>query len=123
MASSQTTCAVVGLGILHASADDILVVAQGKFCSLWNTFLFLVQIRTFRGREEGSATLGVFRIEDRAYHLPMSKICLALPADRMKADAALRGVPEDEEEEEDEEEQGEDEEKGGEDDEGEGYSE
>jgi hypothetical protein len=52
----------------------------------------------------------------------MTKICSAIPADRMK-DALLRGVPEDDEE--DEEEQGEDDEEEGEesDDEGEGYSE
>jgi hypothetical protein len=51
----------------------------------------------------------------------MTKICSAIPADRMK-DALLRGVPEDEEE--DDEEQEEDEEEGKEsDDEGEGYSE
>jgi hypothetical protein len=51
----------------------------------------------------------------------MTKICSAIPADRMK-DALLRGVPEDEEE--DVEEQEEDEEEGKEsDDEGEGYSE
>jgi len=51
----------------------------------------------------------------------MSKICAALPADRMKADALLRGVPEDEDEEEDEEKRGEDEDEEA-DDEGEGYS-
>jgi hypothetical protein len=46
----------------------------------------------------------------------------SIPADRMKADALLRGVPDDED---DEEEQGEDDEEEGEegDDEGEGYSE
>jgi len=52
----------------------------------------------------------------------MSKICVALPAGRMKADALLRGVPEDEDEEEDEEKRGEDEDEEA-DDEGEGYSE
>jgi len=52
----------------------------------------------------------------------MSKICAALPADRMKADALLREVPEDEDEEEDEEKRGEDEDEEA-DDEGEGYSE
>ena len=52
----------------------------------------------------------------------MSKICVALPADRLKADALLRGVPEDEDEEEDEEKRGEDEDEEA-DDEGEGYSE
>jgi hypothetical protein len=54
----------------------------------------------------------------------MSKICSALPADRLKADPLFRGVPEDED---DEEEQGEDDGEEGdedeEDDEGEGYSE
>jgi len=39
----------------------------------------------------------------------MSKICAALPADRVKADALLRGVPENEDEEEDKEKRGEDE--------------
>jgi hypothetical protein len=54
----------------------------------------------------------------------MSRIYLAVRADRIvAADALSRGVPEDDEEE-DEEEQGEDEEEGEEDDdEGEGYSE
>ena len=58
---------------------------------------------------------------DRAYHLGMNRID-SIPADRMKADALLRGVPDDED---DEEEQGEDDEEEGEegDDEGEGYSE
>jgi len=56
---------------------------------------------------------------DRAYHLSMSRIYLAAPADRMVANDALsRGVPPEEEEEEDDQE--EDEES---DDEGEGYSE
>jgi len=61
---------------------------------------------------------------DRAYHLSMSRIYFAVPADRMvAADALSRGVPEDDEEE-DEEEQGEDQEQDEEnDDEGEGYSE
>ncbi len=55
---------------------------------------------------------------DRAYHLSMSRIYLAAPADRMVANDALsRGVPPEEEEEDDQEE---DEES---DDEGEGYSE
>lgn len=57
----------------------------------------------------------------------MSKICSALPADRLKADPLFRGVPEDEDDEDDEEEQGEDDGEDGdedeEDDEGEGYSE
>ena len=57
----------------------------------------------------------------------MSKICSALPADRLKADPLYRGVPEDEDDEDDEEEQGEDDGEDGdedeEDDEGEGYSE
>jgi len=52
----------------------------------------------------------------------MSKICAALPGGRMKADALLRGVPEDEDEEDDEEKRGEDEDEEV-DDEGEGYSE
>ena len=52
----------------------------------------------------------------------MSKICAALPAGRMKADALLRGISEDEDEEEDEEKRGEDEDEEA-DDEGEGYSE
>jgi hypothetical protein len=53
-----------------------------------------------------------------AHHLGMSRIESAIPADRMKVDALLRGVLE---EEDDEEEQGEDDE--GEDEaEGEGYS-
>ena len=54
----------------------------------------------------------------------MSKICSTLPPDRMKADAFLRGVPEEDDEEDDEEKRGEDEEEGEEnDDDGEGYSE
>jgi hypothetical protein len=62
---------------------------------------------------------------DRAYHLSMSRIYLAVPADRIvAADALLREVPEEEDDEEDEEEQGDDEEEDEEsDDEGEGYSE
>lgn len=64
---------------------------------------------------------------DCAYHLGMSKISSALPADRMKADAMLRGVPENEDDEDDEEEPRDDEEEGDEDEEGddrgEGYSE
>jgi hypothetical protein len=57
----------------------------------------------------------------------MSKICSALPPDYMGADALLRGVPEDEDDEDDEEEPRDDEEEGDEDekgdDHGEGYSE
>jgi hypothetical protein len=58
---------------------------------------------------------------DRAYHLSMSRIYFAVPADRIvAADAFVRGVPEDDEEEEQEDDQEEGEE---DDDEGEGYSE
>jgi hypothetical protein len=55
---------------------------------------------------------------DRAYHLSMSRINLAVSADSSMADALFREVPEDDE---DEEEQGEDEEE--DEDEDEGYSE
>ena len=57
--------------------------------------------------------------EDRAYHLGMSRID-SIPVDRAAtANALLRGVPEEEEDEEEEE--GEDDEAG--EDDGEGYSE
>jgi hypothetical protein len=67
------------------------------------------------------ATTIEYLLMDRAYHLNMSKIYFADPAERMvAADALVREVPE---EEDDEEEQGEDEEGEDDDDEGEGYSE
>ena len=57
----------------------------------------------------------------------MSKICSALPADCMKANALVRGTPENEDAEDDEEEHRDDQEEGDEDEEGddrgEGYSE
>jgi hypothetical protein len=68
------------------------------------------------------ATTIEYLFMDRAYHLSMSKIYFAVPADRMFADVLVREVPE-EEEEDDDEEQGEDEEGEEDDDEGEGYSE